>query len=106
MNVKFHKNCENTSKILKISCVRCNFVKFDIHFLMTSCNEGFFFLVARERTLGTRLVFTEATTVVSRTEKIRTFKMLYFQNERRYGAGTSTKIYFSGTFNLMQIKET
>ena len=33
MNVKFHKNCENTSKILKISCARCNFVKFDIHFL-------------------------------------------------------------------------
>ena len=33
MNVKFHKNCENTGKILKISCVRCNFVKFDIHFL-------------------------------------------------------------------------
>ena len=28
MNVKFHKNCENTGKILKISCVRCNFVKF------------------------------------------------------------------------------
>ena len=33
MNVKIHKNCENTVKILKISCVRCNFVKFDIHFL-------------------------------------------------------------------------
>ena len=30
MNVKFHKNCENTGKI---SCARCNFVKFDIHFL-------------------------------------------------------------------------
>ena len=28
MNIKFHKNCENTGKILK-----CNFVKFDIHFL-------------------------------------------------------------------------
>ena len=23
MNVKFHKNCENTGKILKISCERC-----------------------------------------------------------------------------------
>ena len=34
MNVKFHKNCENTGKILKISFVRCNFVKFYIHFLM------------------------------------------------------------------------
>ena len=34
MNVKFHKNyCENTGKILKISSVRCNFVKFDFHFL-------------------------------------------------------------------------
>ena len=32
MNVKFHKNCKNTGKILKISCARCNFVKFDIHF--------------------------------------------------------------------------
>ena len=29
MNVKFHKDCENTGKILKISCVRCHFVKFD-----------------------------------------------------------------------------
>ena len=27
------KNCENIGKILKISCVRYNFVKFDIHFL-------------------------------------------------------------------------
>ena len=33
MNVKFHKNCENRGKILNISCVKCNFVKFDIHFL-------------------------------------------------------------------------
>ena len=33
MNVKFHKNCDYTGKILKISCVTCNFVKFDIHFL-------------------------------------------------------------------------
>ena len=32
MNVKFHKNCENTGTILKIS-LRCNFVKFEIHFL-------------------------------------------------------------------------
>ena len=31
MNVKFHKNCENTGKIRKIPCVRCNFVKFDIN---------------------------------------------------------------------------
>jgi len=33
MNVKLHKNCENTGKSLKISCERSNFVKFDIHFL-------------------------------------------------------------------------
>ena len=33
MNVKFHKNCENAGKILKTSCFRCHFVKFDIHFL-------------------------------------------------------------------------
>ena len=40
INVKFHKNCENTSKILKTSCVRCNFVKiFDIHF--SGSNQAF-----------------------------------------------------------------
>ena len=33
MNVIFHKNCEKTGKTLKISCARCNFVKFDIHSL-------------------------------------------------------------------------
>ena len=26
MNVKFHKNCKNTDKILKMSRVRCHFV--------------------------------------------------------------------------------
>ena len=31
--VKFHKNCENTGKILKISCVRCHFMKCDVYFL-------------------------------------------------------------------------
>ena len=36
MNVKFHKNCENAGKPLKISCERCNFVRFDIHFLGVS----------------------------------------------------------------------
>ena len=46
MNVKFHKNCENTGKILKISCVRCNFVKFDIHFLGHS--QEIFFGVATD----------------------------------------------------------
>ena len=33
MNVKFHKNCDYIGKIRKISSVRLNFVKFDIHFL-------------------------------------------------------------------------
>ena len=33
INVKFHKNCDYTGKSLKISCVRCNFVKFEIYFL-------------------------------------------------------------------------
>ena len=32
MTVKFHKNCENMGKILKISCARFHFVKFDIFF--------------------------------------------------------------------------
>ena len=36
MNVRFHKNCENTGKILKISFVSGNFVKFDIYFLELS----------------------------------------------------------------------
>jgi len=36
MNVKFQKNCENTVKGLKISCARCNLVKFDIHFPASS----------------------------------------------------------------------
>ena len=30
MNVKFRKKCENTSKILKISCVSCDFVAEDL----------------------------------------------------------------------------
>ena len=38
---KFHKDCENTGKILKISFVRCHFVKFDIRFLRLS-KEIFF----------------------------------------------------------------
>ena len=32
MNVKFHKNRQNTGKILKISCASCHFVKFDSNF--------------------------------------------------------------------------
>ena len=35
------KNFENTGKILRISCVRCHFVKFDIYFLGLS-SEIFF----------------------------------------------------------------
>ena len=34
MNVKFHKKCENTGKILKISCVTYSFVKFDIFYFL------------------------------------------------------------------------
>ena len=33
INVKFRKNCEKTGTVLKISCARCHFVKFDIYFL-------------------------------------------------------------------------
>ena len=34
MNAKFHNYCcDNTGKFLKISCERCNFVKFDFHLL-------------------------------------------------------------------------
>ena len=39
-----HKNGENTGKILKVSCVRCNFVKFDNHFLWLPC-EIFFTVI-------------------------------------------------------------
>ena len=34
INDKFHKNCGNTGKIIKISCERCIFVKFDIYFIL------------------------------------------------------------------------
>ena len=37
MNVKVHKNCDNTDKILKISHVRCHFVKFDLSLLGCLC---------------------------------------------------------------------
>ena len=40
MNVKFHKNCENAGKILKISYVRCDFVKWTFIF---SCSDEKFF---------------------------------------------------------------
>ena len=33
MNVDFHKNCENTGRILKIFCVTYHFVKFNNYFL-------------------------------------------------------------------------
>ena len=46
INVTFHKNCEKTGKILKTSCVRCNFVKFDIHFL--GLLSGIFFGVTTD----------------------------------------------------------
>ena len=49
MDVKFHKNWDYTGKILKISCVRCNFVKFDIHFL--GLPSEFFFGVTTDDSL-------------------------------------------------------
>ena len=36
MKVKFHKNCENAGKVLKTLYKRCNFVKFDIHGVITN----------------------------------------------------------------------
>ena len=45
MNVKFHKNCDYIGKILQISCVRCNFVKFDIHFLALGSHKNFFLVL-------------------------------------------------------------
>ena len=39
---------------------------------------------------------SEATTVLSRAVKIWKFKMLYFQNKRRYGAGNFYKDVFFG----------
>ena len=42
MNLKFHKNCDYTGKILKISCVRCISMKFDIHFLGLPFTTAFF----------------------------------------------------------------
>ena len=43
MNVKFHRNCDNTDKILKISSVRCSSVKFEIDFLGLPWVFFFFF---------------------------------------------------------------
>ena len=39
MNVKFHRNCDNTDKILKISSVRCSSVKL----IFSDSHENFFF---------------------------------------------------------------
>ena len=45
MNVKFHKKCENTGKILKISCVTYSFVKFDIFYFLGLPWETFFVVI-------------------------------------------------------------
>ena len=37
--MSYFTKCENTDKILKISCVRCHFVKFEIFF--KGSNEKF-----------------------------------------------------------------
>ena len=39
MNFKFHKNCENTGKSLKISRERCNFVS--LTFIFAGSHEKF-----------------------------------------------------------------
>ena len=49
INVSFHKNCENTGKSLKISCVRCHFVKFDIYFLTLSKKFSLVLSIALEK---------------------------------------------------------
>ena len=41
VNAKFHKNCENTGKILKISSVRCHFVKFGINIIFLGSHKKF-----------------------------------------------------------------
>ena len=41
-DVNMHKGyCENTGKILKISCVRCHFVKFDINIIFLGSHKKF-----------------------------------------------------------------
>ena len=42
MSVKIHKNCDYTGKILKISRVRCNLVKFDI---LSGSHKKFLFVL-------------------------------------------------------------
>ena len=39
INVNFHKNCENTGKILKISCVRCHFL--NLTFILLGSHKKF-----------------------------------------------------------------
>ena len=39
MNVKFHKNWENTGKILNFSCVRCNWR--NLTFIFSGSNKKF-----------------------------------------------------------------
>ena len=43
VNVKFHKNCENTGKSLKISCERCNFV--NLTFISSGSHEKFWLVL-------------------------------------------------------------
>ena len=49
MNVKFHKNGENTGNILKLSCVRCNIVNFDIFLGSNRKFSVFFFIIITGR---------------------------------------------------------
>ena len=48
MNVKFYKDGENTGKILKMSCARCNFVNFDI---FLGSNREFLIIITGRLTL-------------------------------------------------------
>ena len=43
MNVKFHKNCDYTVKILKISCVRFKFCEIWHSYIFSGSHENFFF---------------------------------------------------------------
>ena len=51
MNVKFHKNVENTGKFLKMYCVRCNIGNFDIFLGSTRKVPAFFIIITVRLTL-------------------------------------------------------
>ena len=102
---------ENQQKLTKKSDFHCG--DKNAFFLLVSsltCTWTHFVLLKMYKPLKIirRELFFNQTSLprlpLSRTVKIRKFKMLYFQNERRYGAGTSTKICFSVTCSLVYIR--